>query len=237
MPGGEGGDTGGNGPQGGNGESSGESFESGFENGENENTELFTDESETELYDPGYDPHEYEEELLTNVDFIKNDKGEETVVFSKAESHVNKDGELVPDAPIVKDEKYIKFSDNYNETGEWSIDWDAYAKNSDGEGFDKTQEINTDATLEPGKVIARYGSDFGSNATEVGTDYSKLSMPYDESSQEYHEYQVIKPVTCKSGKAAPNFGDDGGGQQYHFSQSFAEMSNPNNPNRTMIKIR
>lgn len=237
MPGEEGGDSGNNGSQGGSGESSGESFESGIENGETENSDLFTDESEKDLYDPGYDPHEYEEELLTDVSFTKNEKGEETVIQSKEEPALNKDGKLVPEVPIVKDEKYIKYSENYNETGEWSIDWDAYAKHSDGEGFDKNEKIDDKTTLEPGKVIARYGSDFGSNATDVGTDHSKLSLPYEENSQEYHEYQIIKPVNCTSGKAAPNFGEVGGGQQYHFSQSFAEMSNPNNPNRTMMKIR
>lgn len=126
--------------------------------------------------------------------------------------------------------------DNYNDTGEWTVDWTSNAENADPEGFDKDMPITTE-TLPPDIIITRYGSERGRYGTDKGTDYSELSLPYDPKSQEYHEYRVIEPISCKKGTVAKNFGQKGQGTQYVFTDTFSEMSNPNNPNRTMERIK
>lgn len=211
---------------------SAESLETGLESTETSNTELVSNEGEQELYDPGYDASEYETELL---DF-SYEADDPSSYIPDSEPHYNEDGEPVDDVPVVTDESFIVPSDNYNETGEWTIDWSSNAKNADAEGFDKDAPI-TNEVLPPDTIITRYGSERGRFGTDKGTEYSELSLPYDPKSQEYHEYRVIEPVSCKKGTVAENFGQKGKGTQYVFSDTFKEMSNPNNPNRTMERIK
>lgn len=209
-----------------------ESMETVLEGNETSDTELVSNESEQELYDPGYDASEYETELL---DF-SYEADDPSSYEPESESHYNEDGEPVDDVPVVADESFIVPSDNYNEIGEWTIDWSSNAKNADAEGFDKDAPI-TNEVLPPDTIITRYGSERGRFGTDKGTEYSELSLPYDPKSQEYHEYRVIEPVSCKKGTVAENFGQKGKGTQYVFSDTFKEMSNPNNPNRTMERIK
>lgn len=216
------------------GESTAELSEDSLEGSENVDTELYEDEWDEELYTSDFDKSEYEEELFTNVYTDKN--GVEHIYKEDTEVHYNENGEPVDEVPVVADESYIVRSDDYNETGEWSIDWESYAVNADDDGFDKDTPV-TSETLTENTIIARYGSERGRNGTDVGTDYSELSLPYDPESQEYHEYRVISPVECKKGVAAQNFGQKGHGTQYLFKDTFAEMANPNNPNRTLERIR
>ena len=213
-------------------DASAESLETGLEGDETINTELFSNESEQELYDPGYDASEYETELL---DF-SYEADDPSSYIPDSGPHYNEDGEPVDDVPVVTDGSFIVPSDNYNETGEWTIDWSSNAKNADPEGFDKDAPI-TSEILPPDTIIARYGSERGRFGTDKGSDYSELSLPYDPKSQEYHEYRVIQPVSCKKGTVAENFGQKGKGTQYVFTDTFKEMSNPNNPNRTMERIK
>ena len=215
------------------------SVESGFESAETTDSELFTDKSYQELYDPGYDHSEFETELLDfHYDFFErgdpDDKSYESYK-PDTEIHYNKDGEPV-DVEIITDEEFRIDEVDYLETGRWKIDWDTRAKNAREHGFDASEPV-TDEVLMPGLIIARYGSEFGQNGTDKGTEHSKLSLPYDPKSQEYHEYRVISPVSCKKGIVAENFGKEGKGTQYYFLKSFVEMSDPKNPNRTLEKIK
>lgn len=57
------------------GEASAEAVESGTEGFETSESELCTNEAEQELYDPGYDPSEYEQEL---TDYSYEAKNPET---------------------------------------------------------------------------------------------------------------------------------------------------------------
>lgn len=216
----------------GSAESSAESMETSFDSSETFDSELCVSEGEQEIYNPGYDQSDYEAELM---DFSCEAK-EPSFYEADTQVHYNESGEPVGDVPVVVDESYIVRAENYNETGEWEIDWKSNAENSDPEGFDKDMPIET-VTLPPDTIIVRYGSERGRYATDKGTDYSELSLPYDPKSQEYHEYRVIDPVSCKKGTVAKNFGQKGHGTQYVFSDTFAEMADQKNPNRTLERIR
>lgn len=213
-------------------DSSAESSETGYDGTETVESELSTDESNQELYASDYNASEYETELL---DF-SYESNEPLSYKADSEVHYNEDGDPVSDTPVVADDSFLVESENYNETGEKTIDWSSSAENADSEGFDKDMPVTNEILL-PDTIISRYGSERGRFGTDKGTDYSELSLPYDPKSQEYHEYRVIEPVSCKKGTAAKNFGQKGGGKQYIFSDTFSEMSDPNNPNRTMERIK
>jgi len=215
-------------------ESSDGSMENGVEGTETGETELYSDDCEQELYSLEYDSSEYESELLTYE--FTDEKGQEYLYEEDSSLRFNEDGDPVDDVPVVADESFIVRGENYAETGEWSIDWSSKAENADDEGFNKDMPVTVE-TLQPDTVISRYGSERGRYGTDKGTEYSELSLPYDPKSQEYHEYRVIEPVSCKKGTAAKNFGQKGGGTQYVFTDTFSEMSDPSNPNRTMERIR
>ncbi len=97
--------------------------------------------------------------------------------------------------------------------------YDDLLEYNDSHGFDVRYEIKT-VTLNPGKVVVRYGSEFGSYTTDKGTPYEALSLPYRKESREYHEYVVKTTTTVKcvvlKGIVAPgkNKSMIGGGVQY-----------------------
>lgn len=195
-------------------ESSAEAVEIGSEGMETVDSELCSDKSDQELFDISDDLNEYEVELM---DFSYEAKDPSYQV--DMETHYNENGDPVGDVPIVTDDSFLVEGDNYVENGEKTIDWSSNAENSDAEGFDKDVPVTYD-TLPPETIISRHGSERGRYGTDKGTDYSELSLPYDPATHEYHEYKVLKPVTCKSGIAAKNFGQKGGGKQFFFQKHF-----------------
>lgn len=201
------------------GESTAEAMESSSESFETAETELCSNnEAEQELYEPGYDASEYEQEL-TDYSY------EEAETVETTEQRFNDKGEPVGDKPDVAESYYLKEGDSYYEDGlRTEVDWDTLAENSDEKGFDKDTPVESH-TFEVGEIFSRYGSEKGRYATEIGTEYPKLSLPYDSSTHEYGEYEVCKPVECEKGKAAKNFGQEGEGTQYLFSKTMSDMIN------------
>lgn len=158
----------------------------------------YENEEEQELVDPSYDHHEYEAELMDfSYETVYNDAGVE-----------------IQGPPVLSDDKFAGANGN--------TDWNSYAKNSDENGFDTNNPIET-VTLPAGTVVARYGSGRGHYASDQGTEYGALSLPYEKSSLEYHEYVTTCPITCQKGVVAENFGQKGGGTQYMFTWSFSAM--------------
>ena len=215
------------------GDSSSSGFDSGTEGAsevsegfETAETELYTSDYETELYDPGYDHSEYEEELLDfsyeldNHENPPSENMETTTVLS------NDKGEPVGDeVPLYRSGDYLNYDDpEYIETGKHKVDW------PEGEGYEGEAE---DVVLPENTIIARYGNENGHYATDVGTKPTEISLPYDTDTMEYHEYRICSPISCKSGKASAAFDVEGGGKQYGFSKSFAEMVSDG----TMEKIK
>lgn len=204
------------------GEASAEAVESGTEGFETSESELCTNEAEQELYDPGYDPSEYEQEL---TDYSYEAKNPETYTQEAETPLYNDKGEPVEDVPLYRDGDYLNYTDpNYLETGRHQVNW------PEGDGFEGE---STETVLSENTIVARYGSEHGHYATDVGTNPTELSLPYDTDTQEYHEYRVCSEVSCRTGKASSAFDVEGGGKQYAFSKSFAEMVSDG----TMEKIK
>ena len=194
------------------GEAAAESAEMAAEAGEyTADSELYTSEADTELYDPGYDHSEYEAELM---DF-SYEKYSYTVDSTVEAPLKNEKGETVDDMPLYRTDEYLNYeAPEYINEGSHMAHW------PDKDGYDGKPQHTT---LQENTVFARYGNEHGRYATEVGTSPEKLSMPYDAETLEYHEYRVVSPVECLTGKAKGHFDLEGGGTQYKFTDSFSKM--------------
>lgn len=141
----------------------------------------------------------------------------------------NWEGKPIKQAKIVRDESFLIL----NEWGEMDINWSG--PRADGEGFDKEhREPNGHhrmlVELPIGTVLQRYGSPGGYFTAPKGTPYEELSLPYEKDSMEYNEYRVInrgvQVEVCRAerGRAAPLFGQPGGGiQYYHGNKSVQNL--------------
>lgn len=78
-------------------------------------------------------------------------------------------------------------------------------------------------TLDPGTQIDRYGSNFGRFLSPKGASFGARALPYDEASMPYHAFEVLKPLTVQSGRAAAWFDEEGGATQYMTSSSVDEL--------------
>jgi len=74
-------------------------------------------------------------------------------------------------------------------------------------------------TLPTGEMIDLYGDESGRFSSPMGTPYEDRSLPFDKASQEYHAYQVEKPLDVLQGETAPAFNQDGGGTQQKLPDS------------------
>ncbi|WP_247664494.1 TNT domain-containing protein [Ralstonia solanacearum] len=79
-------------------------------------------------------------------------------------------------------------------------------------------------TVPVGKFLGRLGDPNGSYLAPAGTPLEQLSLAPGSAAQEYHLYEVTKPLPTIQGIAAPAFGQPGGGTQML----------PNFPNRVNV---
>ena len=66
-----------------------------------------------------------------------------------------------------------------------------------------------------GTRVDRYGSEKGQFLSPAGTPYGQRSLPPDTNPNDYHVYEVIKPLPVQSGQIAAWFGQPGGGVQHY----------------------
>jgi len=78
-------------------------------------------------------------------------------------------------------------------------------------------------TLQPGTRIDRYGSEAGAFASPAGTPFGARSLPSEAAAAPLRGYEVVKPLPVQSGRAAPWFGQPGGGIQYELGQSVKSL--------------
>ncbi len=83
-------------------------------------------------------------------------------------------------------------------------------------------------TLKKGEKIDRFSSetgvdDMGSFLSPAKTPYGERALPYDSSKMNHTEYEVVKEIEVNSGKAAPWFGEKGGGIQHQTDMSVGEL--------------
>jgi RHS repeat-associated protein len=84
---------------------------------------------------------------------------------------------------------------------------------------------SSQSTLEVGMIVDRYGRPTGRFAGVPGTSITERGMAIGTEYMEYHRYKVLKELECQAGPAAavPAFGAKGGGMQYYFDKSIAEL--------------
>jgi len=90
--------------------------------------------------------------------------------------------------------------------------------------------------LLPGRLIDRFGSEFGSFLAPLDTSYAARSLPpqsldnFDPAyTCNYHDYRVLKPFAVEAGPIAPGFGQPGRGTQYQVVSSLLPGA-PRSPN-------
>ena len=66
-----------------------------------------------------------------------------------------------------------------------------------------------------GTRLDRYGPANGNFLSPAGTPYGQRSLPPDTNPNDYHVYEVIKPLPVQSGQIAAWFGQPGGGVQHY----------------------
>ena len=71
--------------------------------------------------------------------------------------------------------------------------------------------------------LDRYGPDSGNFLSPAGTPYWQRSLPPDTNPNDYHVYEVIKPLPVQSGQIAAWFGQPGGGVQ-HYTAGVGSIS-------------
>ena len=205
--------------------SSAEVSDSGSDSVDSADVNLCTESADQELVTTDYSG--YEAELMDfsyDTDVAQTDK---TPVH-------NVNGEEISGIPEVREEDYLKDPLDLPENDErralyceygikTTPDYSRFARNSDDMGFDKGSPIDTHSFKE-GDRFSRYGGEkIGRYASDIGTEYSKLSLPNKEETVEYHEYKVSKSFECTKGTVAPNFHQEGGGTQYVFNKTISEM--------------
>ena len=78
-------------------------------------------------------------------------------------------------------------------------------------------------TLEAGTVLQRIGSLYGTFVAPAGTPPETLSLPYDKIGQAATFLQLQQPIEVLAGKAAPWFGQVGGGTQYLLDSPIMQL--------------
>ena len=70
------------------------------------------------------------------------------------------------------------------------------------------------ASVLPGQVLDRYGDASGSFLSPAGTPAAARSLPPGALARPLNSYQVLQPFEAGAGRAAPWFGQPGGGLQF-----------------------
>lgn len=77
--------------------------------------------------------------------------------------------------------------------------------------------------LQSGTRIDRYGYDGGTFVSPEGTSYTERALPPGTEQKPYKVYEVVQPIEVQSGKIKPWFDEKGGGIQYEFNRSIADL--------------
>ena len=88
------------------------------------------------------------------------------------------------------------------------------------QGFAGTPVVKV---LEPGTRIDRYGYESGRYVSPAGTPYEQRALAPGTEKKPYKVYEIVKPVEVQAGKIAPWFDEPGGGTQYVFDESIADL--------------
>ena len=108
------------------------------------------------------------------------------------------------------DELYLKYKNVYQN--------DLYYNQATGDTHwpvnDGFAEYPETITLQPGTIIDRYGSDYGTFTSPLGVPYANRALAPGTEMKPYSVFEVVKPIEVQAGKIAPWFDQPGGGVQY-----------------------
>jgi hypothetical protein len=108
---------------------------------------------------------------------------------------------------------------------------DGYAIGPDGEPVKWRQPLS------PGRLIDRYGSEYGGFLAPAGLPYTTRSIPPSNlvgtpaAGCNYYRYEVLRPFAVWAGPIAPWFFQTGGGLQFQLSGAFV----PGAPERLNVR--
>ncbi|WP_228462054.1 TNT domain-containing protein, partial [Pseudolactococcus hodotermopsidis] len=149
---------------------------------------------------------------------VGNFKPKKVILDSGEVAYESVNGELVRSSKYLKPDGTIKWPE------------------ADGFVVDKAgNPIKFDANLKKGQIIDRYGDSGGRFTSPVENgkplNYDSRGLPYPESSQTYHQYEIVKDINMKTVQEAydnlPEFDKklfDKAMDEYDFS--IEKMANP-----------
>lgn len=117
------------------------------------------------------------------------------------------------------DELYIKHksvyqNDLYYNQATGQINWPS------NRGFDGEP---TRIILQPGTRVDRFGYPGGTFVSPEGIPYTNRALAPGTENKPYKIYEVLKPVEVQSGPIKPWFDEMGGGIQWEFDKSVADL--------------
>ena len=77
-------------------------------------------------------------------------------------------------------------------------------------------QVEADFTLLPGTLVDRFGPPRGTFLSPVGTSYSERALKPGTMREDYYVYEVLQPLTVKTGEIRAWFGETGNGTQYRL---------------------
>jgi filamentous hemagglutinin len=83
--------------------------------------------------------------------------------------------------------------------------------------------VYQDATLQPGTVIDRYGSENGKFFSPLGTPFEERALPANRVSDTVRKYEVLRPLPVQEGVIAPWFDQPGGGTQFKMGMTAKQL--------------
>ncbi len=79
------------------------------------------------------------------------------------------------------------------------------------------------AELKPGTRFDRFGSERGRFVSPVNTPFSARGLPDTAKQKPYHQYEVVKPITVRTGSVAPWGNSPGMGTQHLLDRPVSEL--------------
>jgi hypothetical protein len=87
-------------------------------------------------------------------------------------------------------------------------------------GFAGTPQVTS---IQPGELVSRYGSTYGSFLSPANTPTWARSLPPGVANTQMNVYQVVKPIeNVLGGKIASWWGEIGGGYQYYINSPYGQ---------------
>ena len=80
--------------------------------------------------------------------------------------------------------------------------------------------------LQEGTKIDRFGPGFGRFTSPPGTPFPERGLPPENlSGNNYHQYEVVRPIPVWEGRIAEAMGQPGGGTQYFMPHPVVDLVN------------